>query len=275
MTAQPLVSIIVPTYNQSKYVASCLDSIWHQDYPKLELIVVNDGCTYGTDKVLGEYERDVIEDIASYASWYNSETDILDRVTHDRYPKQGRTLRVITHEKNKGLAAALNTGFTACTGKYCTYVPSDDLCYPNMVETLVDALEKNEADFAFSDMVIREESGRIVRRFSLPDYSFKTNFADWYLCGVSKLYKRELHDRFGLYDEALLAHDHDLFQRFALGGAKFVHVPKALMSLLSHEGPRAVGIHSPTNWNRLLQESKALVLEARKVSANHDLNGKR
>ncbi|MEI8319641.1 MAG: hypothetical protein WCH79_16985, partial [Planctomycetia bacterium] len=45
----------------------------------------------------------------------------------------------------------------------------------------------------------------------------------WANVGVAKLYRTELHARFGLYDEALLAHDHELFQRFAEGGARFVH----------------------------------------------------
>ena len=63
-------------------------------------------------------------------------------------------------------------------------------------------------------------------------------------------------------ETALLAHDHELFQRFALGGARFVHVPKALMAVRDHAG-REVDIHSPSNWSRLIGESKRLVLAAR------------
>ena len=104
----------------------------------------------------------------------------------------------------------------------------------------------------------------ILRGFRLPDYSFQHSFADWYLCGVSKLYRSELHERFGYYDETLLAHDHALFQRFAMAGAKFIHIAKYLMGVRIHEGDREVQIHSPENWSRLLLESKKLVRSARK-----------
>ncbi len=263
----PLVSVVVPTYNQAEHVGACLDALWFQEYEPLEIVVVNDGATDDTARVLADYARGLAGDTASYAARYDPDTDAIARVTHARYPARGRAITFLSHGRNRGLAAALNTGIAASTGRYCTYVPSDDLCFPHMIGTLVGALEEGGADFAYADMFVHDAGGRILRRFSLPDYSFARCFEDWYLCGVAKLYRRELHDRFGLYDEALLAHDHALFQRFALGGAAFVHVPKVLMTLLAHEGDRERDIHSTDNWNRLLRESRALVLEARRAAA--------
>jgi hypothetical protein len=135
---------------------------------------------------------------------------------------------------------------------------------PGMLSELTRALADAPADFAYADMLIVDDSFQVVRRFDLPEYSFQRSFADWYLCGVCKLYRRELHERFGYYDEALLAHDHDLFQRFALGGARFVHVPKALMAVRDHSGAREEHIHAPENWKRLIEESKKLVVSARR-----------
>lgn len=112
-------------------------------------------------------------------------------------------------------------------------------------------------------MHIVDDAMHVLRHFKLPDYSFQACFGDWYLCGVCKLYERSLHERFGDYDEALLAHDHELFQRFAMGGATFTHVPRALMAVRDHPHDRQVDIHAPTNWNRLLEESKVLVGQAR------------
>ena len=57
-------------------------------------------------------------------------------------------------------------------------------------------------------MFIVDDQGRIIRQFQLPDYSFESCFQDWYLCGVAKLYRRALHERWGYYDEKLLAPDH-------------------------------------------------------------------
>jgi len=260
------ISVVVPAYNQGRYLAACLDSLWFQDHPDLEIIVVEDGSTDDTPSILDDYRRALAEDEASYASRYVPETDTLERVRHPRYPAAGRSLRVIAHGVNRGLAAALNTGFAAATGEAVSYVPADDWCMPNMFSELACALSgapaRVRADFAYADMLIVDDAFRVVRRFNLPDYSFARSFGDWYLCGNCKLYRRELHARFGFYDEALLAHDHELFQRFALGGARFVHVPKALMAVRDHAA-RQVDIHAPSSWSRLIGESKRLVLEAR------------
>jgi glycosyltransferase involved in cell wall biosynthesis len=257
-------SVVVPTFNQAGYLAACLDSLWFQDHRDVEIVVVNDGSTDDTARVLQEYERRILSDSVSYASCYDQAADVLERVHHPRYPSEGRALTVLTHPGNRGLAAALNTGFAACTGEACTYVPSDDWCMPGMLSELTRALADTPADFAYADMLIVDDSFQVVRRFDLPEYSFQRSFGDWYLCGVCKLYRRELHDRFGYYDEALLAHDHDLFQRFALGGARFVHVSKALMAVRDHCGAREEHIHAPENWKRLIEESKKLVVSARR-----------
>jgi len=257
------VSVVVPTFNQVRYLAACLDSLWFQTCAELEIVVVDDGSTDATAEALAAYLQGLGADTASYASRYDAEANTLARVTHERYPKAGRSLKVISHEKNQGLARALNNGFRAATGEYCTYLPSDDIAYPPMIEELAAALARENADFAYADMLIVGDEGRILRRFSLPDYSFERCFADWYLCGDAKLYRRGLHERFGYYDEALLAHDHDLFLRFAMGGAAFTHVAKPLMAKRDHAGERAVDIHAPANWSRLIEESKALTRAAR------------
>ena len=261
----PRVSIIVPTYNQSHYLAACLDSIWFQNYPDLEIIVVNDGSTDSTKSVLVDYQYVVEKAQTSFASFYNEHTDIIERTQQPRYPTRGRQLRIIDHEMNKGLAAALNTGVAAVKGTYCTYVPSDDLLLPSMISEMVTELE-NGCDFVYSDMAIVNDAGRWVRHFPLPDYSFEACFGNWYLCGVAKLYRTDLHNQYGWYDEGLLAHDHELFQRFAEHGAKFRHIPRVLMYVRDHN-KREVEIHSPSNWNRLLNESKMIVRKAREYIA--------
>ncbi len=259
----PLVSVIVPAYNQADYLRACLDHLWFQDYGNLEIVVVNDGATDHTAEVIQAFEADLSSRQTSYASYYNDADDVIERAWHSVYAAAGRTLQVITHPRNRGLAAALNTGVAACRGRYCTYVPSDDIAWPDMISALVAALESGPADFAYADMLIVNDQMQILRHFKLPEYSFQSCFGDWYLCGVCKLYARELHERLGGYDETLLAHDHELFQRFAMNGARFVHVARALMAVRDHDRERQVDIHAPANWNRLLEESKVLVRQAR------------
>ena len=261
------VSVIVPAYNQARYLAACLDSLWFQDHGDMEIVVVDDGSTDATAAVIEGYLGRVGQARASYASFYDHEADALLRVEHPRYPAEGRAIRVLRFERNQGLAVALNAGFRAATGEACSYVPSDDWCMPSMFSELSRALTDTPADFAYADMLVVDDCFQVVRRFDLPDYSFRRCFADWYLCGDAKLYRRTLHDSFGYYDESLLAHDHDLFLRFALGGARFTHVAKALFAKRDHTGAREVDIHAPKNWARLIGESKRLALKARRALA--------
>lgn len=257
------VSIIVPTYNQARYLSACLDSVWFQEWPDLEVLVVDDGSTDGTQDILEEFQRAVHEDTASYAARYNARERCVERIVHRRYPEQGRLLRIISHNQNRGLSEALNTGVTAATGEFCTFVASDDIILPHMVFSLVHEIRTHHADFAYADMFIVDDLMHIIRRFSLPEYSFERSFCDWYLCGVAKLYKRELHQRYGLFDPGVHAQDHELFLRFAMGGAKFVHLPHVLAFVRAHGGERKVDNHSPAKEGLQYAESAELALKAR------------
>jgi glycosyltransferase involved in cell wall biosynthesis len=258
------ISVIVPSYNQCGYLAICLDSIWFQDWPEIEIIVVNDASTDATRDVLDNYENALSSDRVSYACNYNQESETVERHEHLRYPPKGRNLRIIHHSENKGLGAALNTGFQKATGKYCTFIASDDVLFPSALSELASGLEKNIADFVYADMHIVDDTGRILRQFLLPEYDFEETFCHWYFCGICKLYRRELHDRIGYYNETIKPQDHEMFLRFAMNGARFIHIPKVLANVRIHDNERKIDNHTPENWNTLYTESSALVMQARK-----------
>ncbi len=267
MSDSPKVSLVVPTYNQADYLGPCLDSIMFQDYPNLEIVVVYEAeATDHTREVIEDFLASVPTQRVSYASNYNEATGEVERTEHHRYPQKGREIVVLRNERNRGATFAYNLGFQAATGEYCTYIASDDLCHPQMVSTLAAPLAADAADFVYSDMFVFDDRGRILREFKLPDYSFRACFGNWYLCGVSKLYRRALHERFGWYDDGFVANDHEFYLRLALGGARFLHVPKTLYSVRIHEN-REIGVHSPASWVRLLDESKSLVRRARAAMA--------
>lgn len=257
------ISIIIPSYCQAEYLPICLDSAWFQDYPDIEIIVVNDGSLDHTRDVLNNYENAVLSERVSYATHYNEKTGMVERCEHFRYPHEGRELRIIHHDGNKGLSEALNTGFKAATGELCTFIASDDLFLPSAMSELAYALYKYEADFVYGDMHVVDDAGRILRRFELPDYSFEASLCHWYLLGICKLYKRELHNQVGFYDTSIAPQDHDMYLRFAMAGAKFFHVPKVLAHVRIHDKDRQVINHTPDQWSRLFEESKQLVQKAR------------
>lgn len=261
------VSIVIPCYNQDKYLGACLDSAWFQEYGNLEVVVVNDGSTDGSLDVIREFQRSLAEETVSYAAHLNEATGEVERVTHKRYRSEGRELVVLDHGANRGLSEALNTGFRACSGEYCTFIASDDRLLPSMLPELVAAIEAHGVDMAYADMHVVDDADRILRRFSLPDYTFDAAFCHWYLCGVCKLYKRSLHERFGYFDPAVYPQDHDMYLRFAMGGASLVHVPKVLACVRHHGPEREVHNHTSANWQRLFQQSSELVRRARRFLA--------
>ncbi len=257
----PLVSIVVPTFNQARYLPACLDSIMFQEYPRLEVIVVADPSPDATFGALEEYAAGLSE-TTSYASRYDAESDTVERTVHPRYPS-GRDLTIVLNETRAGHGGSYNQGMRRARGQFVTYVASDDMAYPSMISELSEPLIRNEADFCYADMHVVDDEGRVLRRFSLPDYSFESSFADWYLVGVAKLYRRELHERHGYFDEAYTANDYECYLRFAMAGARFLHIPRALYSVRSHDG-REQDVHSPESWTRLMRESGELALKARR-----------
>ncbi|MBO4550556.1 MAG: glycosyltransferase, partial [Bacteroidaceae bacterium] len=95
----PLVSVVVPVYNDEKYVGECLDSILEQSYRNVEIICVNDGSTDNSPSILKQYAE---------------KSDAFFEIK-------------IVNQENGGLSAARNTGMRHATGKYIYFLDSDDM----------------------------------------------------------------------------------------------------------------------------------------------------
>jgi glycosyltransferase involved in cell wall biosynthesis len=115
-----LVSVVLPIYNQEKYINRCLDSIYAQEYQNLEIICVNDGSTDGTLNLL-QAEKDM------------------------------RLL--IINQENQGVSFARNNGMSQAKGKYLAFVDPDDYLLPGYFSSHVSILESDDSiDFVgFAD----------------------------------------------------------------------------------------------------------------------------
>lgn len=113
----PLVSVIIPVYNVKPYLREALDSVLHQTYRNLEIIIIDDGATDGSEKLCDEYQR------------------MDDRVT-------------VIHQKNSGLSAARNTGLDVMHGKIVAFLDSDDAYCADYFEVMVKAMIAKNADIA-------------------------------------------------------------------------------------------------------------------------------
>ena len=111
------VSVVVPIYNVERYLGACLDSIEHQTFRDLEVVMVDDG---STDAGPALAERYVARD--------------------DRFR--------LVRQPNGGLGKARNTGTDHAAGEFLAFVDSDDVLAPNAYELLVGALDRTGSDFA-------------------------------------------------------------------------------------------------------------------------------
>lgn len=114
----PEISVIVPVYNNEKYIERCLVSLLRQDYTgSYEIVLINDGSTDGT-------------------------LEIAERIAKDH-----GNVRVFT-QKNGGVSAARNAGLANARGKYVLFADSDDFVEPRYISALYDAIERSGADIA-------------------------------------------------------------------------------------------------------------------------------
>lgn len=132
---QPLVSILIPIYNVEKYIKRCTISLMEQSYPNIEYVFVND-CTP------------------------DNSIDILNE-TIKCYP-QRKNIKIINHDKNKGLAASRNTGLRYSTGIWISFVDSDDYLETNAIENLIRTAQDEQSDIVVGTFQYITNSGKEI-----------------------------------------------------------------------------------------------------------------
>lgn len=211
MQTEPLISVIVPVYNVADYLEYSLNSIQQQSYQQLEIILVDDGS---------------IDDSSSICK---------------KYLNQDLRFKYI-YQENAGLSAARNTGITAASGEYITFVDSDDWLDTSAIEILYRNLKKYDADIAAGNYNMYNDSKQ--------EFSFKVFDSDYreqvyadkeimyqfaeqemkdmtWACSVMKLYKRDLFEglRFPLGKNV---EDTFVIYKVFLKAKIVVHVEKAI-----------------------------------------------
>ena len=131
---QPEISVIVPAYNEEKHLQTSLNSLLTQTFQNWEAWVVDDGSSDGTPEIC------------------------------DTYEKKDARIHVI-HQKNQGISKTRNHGVAHARGEYLAFLDSDDFYEPQMLETMVKALDETKADFAFCGHLV-DQDGKTIRRVS-------------------------------------------------------------------------------------------------------------
>ena len=183
MNDQPLVSVVIPTYNYARYVGDTVQSILAQSYPNLEVIVINDGSTDDT-------------------------LDVLKKFVDDK--------RLTVHsQSNQGCTNAVNNGIEFSKGDYFALCGSDDLWNRDHIRLLVDGLQRrSEAGLVFDnaeyfrDGIQRGTCGLVIpegksKKLASKLVSLRDIFENNWITACTFIVRREVLNRLGLFDASL------------------------------------------------------------------------
>jgi len=190
----PLVSVVIPAYNCGQFIGDALDSVVDQNYPALEVFVVDDGSTDDTCEVVARYGSAV----------------------------------TLMRQRNAGAAVARNEGLRRARGKYIALLDADDLWLPGKLRLQVDHLERN-VDVAMCctrwHLLHPDAAGRYqIERARAPESAtVDPNCAGWIYCELlldcevwtsTVVMRRELSERVGGFDAELRrGQDYDYWLR--------------------------------------------------------------
>ena len=204
----PLVTIICVCYNQARFVEAALDSVINQTYNDIELIVIDDGSTDGSPKIIKRW-------IANHP-----ETTLLINAT------------------NLGYCKTFNKAYKISKGEYVIDLAADDILLPNRVEVGIKVFMKAGQDYGvtFSDAEHVEEQGTLLRLHSdkyphhtIPSGDIYRDVIDrYFICSPTMMFRRSVIDHLSGYDELLAFEDFDFWIR-ASRKFKFIYTPEVLL----------------------------------------------
>lgn len=165
----PEVSVIIPVYNNEKFVEKCVRSVMGQSFGDLEIIVVDDGSTDQSGSIL------------------------------KRLAKEDKRIRLITQE-NKGVSEARNLGLDAAMGRYLTFVDGDDYIGRDYIRRLYHFAEQHKTQMLICGFTYVDERGNILDRVIPEDYR-RLEREEWALrisAVWSHFYRREIWETYGI-----------------------------------------------------------------------------
>jgi glycosyltransferase involved in cell wall biosynthesis len=198
MSYNPLVSVVIPTYNRASLIPAAIESVLGQTYKNIELIIVDDGSTDNTQEVLSGY---------------------------------GDRVRVVLQE-NRGPAIARNRGIAVAKGDIIAFLDSDDQWLPTKLERQVESLRVAgpEVTCSLCNCTVYYANGKQTSTFAIADMIPDCETGIWLnpvevllnrfvMFNQAVAIRREVLERVGYFDETLrFGEDYDLPFRLAMEG---------------------------------------------------------
>ncbi len=200
----PTISVVTPSYGYGHFIEWTIRSVLMQNYPKLELIVMDGGSPDNTGEI-----------IRKYRPW----------------------LAYAESKKDKGQADAVVRGFRHSTGEIMAYLNSDDMLAPGALQFVAEYFRDHpDVDMVYSHRVIVDDNNVVTGHWVLPEHS------DWYMQRWDYIpqetcfWRRSIYEKVGGIDRTYrFALDFDLFVKFMRAGAKIVRADRFLGAFRVHE----------------------------------------
>lgn len=201
------VSILITVYNCAEYLKNSIKTALNQNFEEeYEIIIVNDASPDSATEILEEY-------------------------------KDNPMIRVITHEKNKGLPEACNTGVIVAKGEYLIRLDADDYFGPQVLKEMTNVLDNNkDIVFVYSDFWVVNPNRKVIKEQKFPEFSKDQFMEPNEILQTGMMFRRNFLKKIGFYDPEMRCHeDYDLLLRFMQIGYIGYHIPKLLFYYTRHE----------------------------------------
>lgn len=197
----PLVSVVVPSYQQGRFISACIDSILRQNYPRIEVIVMDGGSTDGTCETLAGYG---------------------DRIHWVSEPDDGQ-------------AAAVNKALALSSGSIIGWLNSDDVYRPGAIRNAVSALKGGSGcRVVYGEADYIDRAGVRIGRYPTDTFSVSNLLNHCCICQPSVFFQRSLIDEAGMLDTRFdMAMDYELWLRFSRF-TPFLFLPETLAASRIH-----------------------------------------
>jgi glycosyltransferase involved in cell wall biosynthesis len=186
---EPRVSVLIPTYNRAAYLREAIGSALGQTFRDIEVVIVDDGSTDGTAKIV----REITDPRVRYL-W----------------------------QANHGVAAALNTAWHAARGEYLARLDSDDVWLPDLLAQFIATLDADPGlGLVYARAQWMDAQGNLLPQIlgapeKFPGQWLKSLLYGDFVCPIAVMFRRTCIERAGGYDESLIGNeDWDLWIRMA------------------------------------------------------------
>lgn len=207
----PGISIVIPSYNQGEFIEEAIVSICSQNYPHLELIIMDGGSEDNTVEIIKRY--------SSQIDFWRSSVDT-------------------------GQSAAIKEGFNRASGEIIGWLNSDDVLLPNSLQRIGEyATKYKDADIFIGNYLLIDVDGLIISCKRVPKFGTRwlAHRSFWCFNSIGTFYRKTLYDRVGGLNEGLsYVMDADLLMRMIFAGGNTRHIGMYSAGFRRHDDAKTV-----------------------------------